>query len=55
VPNVVILDQGGRVHTVRSGRFDEIEMRELATTIDHIRMQSRPDVRTAAVPVNAAQ
>lgn len=55
VPNVVILDPGGRVHTVMSGRFDELKQRELVATIDQIRMQSRPDIRTAAVPVNAVQ
>lgn len=55
VPNVVILDPGGRVHTVMSGRFDELKTRELVATIDQIRMQSRPDIRTAAVPVNAVQ
>lgn len=50
VPNVVILDPGGRVHSVMSGRFDRLKTDELAATIDQIRMQSRPDTRTAAVP-----
>lgn len=50
VPNVVILDPGGRVHSVMSGRFDRVKTDELAATIDQIRMQSRPDIRTAAVP-----
>lgn len=53
VPNVVILDPGGRVHSVLSGRFDELKMQDLVATIDHIRMQSRPDIRTAAVPAAA--
>lgn len=51
VPNVVILDPAGRVHTVMSGRFDEVKLRDLVATIDQIRMQSRPDIRTAAAPL----
>jgi hypothetical protein len=55
VPNVVILDPGGRVHSVISGRFDRVKLEELVTTIDQIRMQSRPDIRTAAVPTAAGR
>lgn len=55
VPNVVILDPGGRVHSVMSGRFDRLKIDELAATIDQIRMQSRPDIRTAAVPAAASR
>lgn len=47
-PNVVVLDTAGRTYGVQSGHLDELEFKELAAAIDQIRMQSRPDIRTAA-------
>jgi len=52
-PNVVVLDTMGKTHSVQSGHLDELEFKELTAAIDHIRrqsLQSRPDLRTAAVP-----
>ena len=54
-PNVAIIDPAGRPHSVLSGRFDEVKFRELVATIDQIRLQTRPDVRTAVVPANATR
>lgn len=55
MPNVVILDARGRVHTVQSGRFDARMLEELTATIDEIRMQSRPEFHTAVVPAAATR
>ena len=49
-PNVVVLDTNGSTYGVQSGHLDELEFKELATTIDRIRMQSRSDPRTAVAP-----
>ena len=52
-PNVVVLDTEGRTYSVQSGHLDELEFKELTASIDQIRRQSpqsRPDIRTAAVP-----
>ena len=49
-PNVVVLDATGRTHSVQNGHLDELEFRELAATIDRLRMQARPPMRTAAAP-----
>ena len=50
-PNVVVLDTVGRTFSVQSGHLDELEFKELAATIDRIRMQSpRTDLRTATAP-----
>lgn len=46
-PNVAVLDLDGRTASVQTGRFDELEFRELVVEIDRIRMRSRPDLRTA--------
>jgi hypothetical protein len=54
-PNVALIDTQGRVHGVLSGRFDELKFRDLVATIDQLRQQARPDLRTAAVPVNAVR
>jgi hypothetical protein len=54
-PNVVVLDNVGRTVSVQSGHLDELEFRELAAAVDRIRMQSRPDLRTAAVPAPIRQ
>lgn len=50
VPNVALLDTDGRVHAVRSGRFDAAEIEALAATIDDIRRRSLGQPRTAALP-----
>jgi len=47
-PNVVVLDGAGRTCSVESGHLDELEFKELTAAIDRLRMQSRPDLRTAA-------
>ena len=52
-PNVVVLDTTGKTYSVQSGHLDELEFKELTAAIDQIRrqsLQSRPDIRTAAVP-----
>lgn len=49
-PNVAVIDPEGRPHSVLSGRLDELKFRELVATIDQIRLQSRPMLRTAAAP-----
>ncbi len=52
-PNVVVLDTEGKTYSVQSGHMDELEFKELTTSINQIRVQSlqlRPDIRTAAVP-----
>ena len=49
-PNVVVLDTAGRTASVQSGHLDELEFKELATSIDRLRLQARPDVRTATAP-----
>jgi hypothetical protein len=51
-PNVVVLDTAGRTSSVQSGHLDELEFKELAASIDQIRMQARPDLRTATAPGN---
>jgi len=52
-PNVVVLDTTGKTYSVQSGHLDELEFKELTAAIDQIRrqsLQSRPDIRTAAIP-----
>ena len=52
-PNVVVLDTEGKTYSVQSGHLDELEFKELTTTINQIRiqsLQSGPDVRAAAAP-----
>lgn len=46
-PNVAIIDTAGRIHAVQTGHVDELEFRELAVTIDHLRLASRSEVRQA--------
>jgi len=46
-PNVAIIDTVGRIHAVQTGHVDELEFRELAVTIDHLRLASRSEVRQA--------
>ena len=40
---------------VLSGHVDDLKMRELVATIDALRLQARPDQRTAAVPTGLAR
>jgi hypothetical protein len=40
---------------VLSGRFDDVKFQELVATIDQLRQQARPDIRTAALPVNVTR
>jgi predicted transcriptional regulator len=49
-PNVVVIDTNGRTHSVQSGHLDELEFKELAAAVNQIRIQSRPDIRTASQP-----
>ncbi|MFM8379479.1 MAG: TlpA family protein disulfide reductase [Planctomycetia bacterium] len=49
-PNVVLVNPRGEVHAVLSGRVDDVKMRELVATIDALRLQARPEQRTAAIP-----
>jgi hypothetical protein len=50
VPNVVLLDTDGRVHAVRSGRFEPAEIEALVASIEEIRRRSLGQPRTAALP-----
>lgn len=49
-PNVAILDIHGRTHATLSGHLDELKFEEVVAAITRLRMQARPDVRTAALP-----
>jgi hypothetical protein len=49
-PNVVVLDTVGKTSSMQSGHLDELEFKELTASIDQIRLQARPDLRTAAAP-----
>jgi len=49
-PTVVVLDTLGRTASVQSGHLDELEFKELAAAVDQLRMQARPDLRTATAP-----
>lgn len=53
-PNVAVVDTRGITHGVLSGHLDELRFEELVGTVDRLRMQSRSDVRTAAVPGGSA-
>ena len=57
-PNVVVLDTEGKTYSVESGHMDELEFKELTTSINQIRvqsLQSGPDVRAAAAPGTVRQ
>ena len=54
-PNVVLINPQGEVHAVLSGHVDELKMRELVATIDALRLQARPEQRTAAIPTGLAR
>jgi len=49
-PNVAVIDTAGRTYSVQSGHLDELEFKELTAAVNQIRMQSRPDPRTASQP-----
>ena len=49
-PNVVVLDTVGKTSSMQSGHLDELEFKELTASIDQIRLQARPDLRTATAP-----
>ena len=51
-PNTAIIDTRGLTHSVLTGHLDELRFEEVVGTIDRLRMQARPEVRTAVVPVN---
>jgi len=52
-PNVAIVDTFGRAHATLSGHLDERTFEEAVSAIQRLRMQARPDSRTAAVPTSA--
>ncbi|NCA11341.1 hypothetical protein EBR56_05975 [bacterium] len=54
-PSVVLVNPRGEVHAVLSGRVDDVTMRELVATIDTLRLQARPEQRTAAIPTGLAR
>jgi len=49
-PNVAILDIHGRTQATLSGHLDELKFEETVAAITRLRMQARPDARTAALP-----
>jgi hypothetical protein len=51
-PNVAIVDTYGRAHATLSGHLDERTFEEVVTAIQRLRMQARPDARTAAIPAS---
>jgi hypothetical protein len=51
-PNTAIVDTRGLTHSVITGHLDELRFEEVATMIDRLRLQARPEVRSAVVPVN---
>jgi len=52
-PNVAIVDTFGRTHATLSGHLDELTFEEVVNAIQRLRMQARPDARTAALPAAA--
>jgi hypothetical protein len=52
-PNVAILDIHGRTQATLSGHLDELKFEEVVAAITRLRMQARPDARTAALPAAA--
>lgn len=52
-PNVAILDIHGRPQATLSGHLDELKFEEVVAAITRLRMQARPDARTAARPAVA--
>ncbi len=53
-PNIALVDTRGQTHSVLSGHLDELRFEEVVGLINRMRMQSRPDLRTAALPAGAA-
>jgi hypothetical protein len=54
-PNVAIVDTFGRAHATLSGHLDERQFEEVVAVIQRLRMQGRPDARTAAVPASVSR
>jgi hypothetical protein len=54
-PNIVVIDTSGQPHGTMAGVVDGKRFEDLVGVIDHLRLQSRPDVRTAVVPVSGVQ
>lgn len=54
-PNVAIVDTFGRAHATLTGHLDEVKFEETVNVIQRLRMQARPDARTAAVPAAVAR
>lgn len=54
-PNVVLIDTRGEVHSVLSGHVDDLKLGGILGTIDQLRLQARPDHRTATVPAGLAR
>jgi len=52
-PNVAVVDAFGRTHATLSGHLDELKFEETVAMLQRLRMQVRPDARTAAVPAPA--
>ena len=48
VPNILLIDTAGRVHSVTNGSIDDAKFKEMVATIDQLRQQARPAIRTAS-------
>ena len=54
-PNIVVIDTSGQPHGTMAGVVDGKRFEDLVGVIDQLRLQSRPDMRTAVVPVSGVQ
>ena len=52
-PNVAVVDAFGRTHATLSGQLDALKFEETVGMIQRLRLQVRPDARTAALPMSA--
>ena len=49
-PNVAVVDTAGSPRGTTSGHLDDLRFEELVRAVDQLRLQARPDVRTATLP-----
>jgi hypothetical protein len=54
-PNIAVIDTSGQPHGTMAGVVDGKRFEDLVGVIDQLRLRSRPDVRTAVVPVSGVQ
>ncbi|MGB8854142.1 MAG: hypothetical protein WCC69_11310 [Pirellulales bacterium] len=54
-PNIAVIDTSGQPHGTMAGVVDGQRFEDLVGVIDQLRLRTRPDVRTAVVPVSGVQ